>query len=341
MSLKSAVYIEKGRFELAEGTQVQPEAGEAMVRVGYVGLCGTDLHVYHGNMDHRVCPPGVIGHEMSGVIEAIGADVDGFAVGDRVVVRPLDYCGKCPACTAGHSHICHNLKFMGIDTAGALQSYWTVKARTLHKLPENVDLRRGALVEPLAVACHDVARARVAAGEKIVVLGGGPIGQLIALVSRARGAEVLISEPTAVRRDYAADAGFTTFDPTAGDLAAHVMEWTGNKGADVVFEVAGVQATVSAMTEIAAVRARICMVAIHSTKPQVDLFRFFWRELELVGARVYEAVDFDAAIGLIASGQVDVDALITSVHPIDHVQAAFETLDSPDPGMKTLLECEA
>jgi 2-desacetyl-2-hydroxyethyl bacteriochlorophyllide A dehydrogenase len=341
MPLKSAVYVEKGRFELAEGKRLEPRAGEVTIRVGYVGLCGTDLHVYHGNMDHRVCPPGVIGHEMSGVIEAVGDDVEGFAAGEHVVVRPLDYCGDCPACSAGHSHICHNLKFMGIDTTGALQSYWTVKARTLHKLPANVDLRRGALVEPLAVACHDVARARVAAGEKVVVLGGGPIGQLIALVARARGADVLISEPTAVRRAYAANAGFATFDPATGDLAAHVMDWTGTKGADVVFEVAGVQATVSAMTDIAAVRGRICMVAIHSTKPQVDLFRFFWRELELVGARVYEAVDFDAAIALIASGQVDVDALITSVHPIDQVQAAFETLDSHDPGMKTLLECEA
>lgn len=337
--MKSAIYVEKGQFKIGEGERRAPEGDEVTLRVGYVGLCGTDLHVYHGNMDHRVCPPGVIGHEMSGVVETVGADVSGFKVGDKVVVRPLDYCGECPACTAGHSHICHKLKFMGIDTVGALQSYWTVKARTLHKLPDSVDLRRGALVEPLAVACHDVARARVAAGEKVVVLGGGPIGQLIALVARARGAEVLISEPTPVRRTYATDAGFSTFDPGSGSLTDHVMDWTGGKGADIVFEVAGVQPTVDAMTEIAAVRGRICMVAIHSAKAQVDLFKFFWRELELVGARVYEAADFDAAIELIASGQVDVDALITSVRPIDDIQLAFETLDSPDPGMKTLLEC--
>lgn len=337
--MKSAIYVEKGQFKIGEGERRAPASDEVTLRVGYVGLCGTDLHVYHGNMDHRVCPPGVIGHEMSGVVETIGAKVSGFKVGDKVVVRPLDYCGECPACDAGHSHICHKLKFMGIDTVGALQSYWTVKARTLHKLPDSVDLRRGALVEPLAVACHDVARARVAAGEKVVVLGGGPIGQLIALVARARDAEVLISEPTPVRRIYATDAGFATFDPGSGSLTDHVMAWTGGKGADIVFEVAGVQPTVDAMTEIAAVRGRICMVAIHSAQAQVDLFKFFWRELELVGARVYEAADFDAAIELIASGQVDVDALITSVRPIDDIQLAFETLDSPDPGMKTLLEC--
>ncbi|PIB95240.1 zinc-binding dehydrogenase [Caulobacter sp. X] len=337
--MKSAIYVGQGRFEIGPGDRLRPGPGEVTLEVGYVGLCGTDLHVYHGNMDHRVCPPGVIGHEMSGVITDLGDNVDGFAKGDQVVVRPLDYCGDCPACHAGHSHVCHKLKFMGIDSSGALQSFWTVKARTLHKLPASIDLRRGALVEPLAVACHDVARARVQAGERVVVLGGGPIGQLIALVAKARGAEVLISEPTAVRRQYAADAGFAAFDPTTGDLAAHVTEWTEGKGADVVFEVAGVQATVTAMTDIAATRGRICMVAIHSSKPQVDLFRFFWRELELVGARVYEAVDFDAAIELIASGAVDVDALITSVRPIDEIQKAFEAMDSADPGMKTLLEC--
>ncbi|WP_095012074.1 zinc-dependent alcohol dehydrogenase [Tsuneonella mangrovi] len=337
--MKSAVYVAKGHFEVAEGRRLNPGTGEVTVKVGFVGLCGTDLHVYHGHMDHRVCPPGIIGHEMSGVVEAIGDEVEGFAPGEKVVVRPLDYCGKCPACLAGHSHICHNLKFMGVDTTGALQSYWTVKARTLHKLPNGIDLRRGALVEPLAVACHDVARARVATGDKVVVLGGGPIGQLIALVARAKGADVLVSEPAAVRREYSAKAGLASFDPASGDLTAHVMDWTNGKGADVVFEVAGVQATVSTMTDIAAVRGRICVVAIHSSKPQVDLFRFFWRELELVGARVYEAVDFDDAIELIANGEVDVDALITQVLPIEQVQHAFETLDSPDPGMKTLLEC--
>lgn len=339
--MKSAVYVEKGRFELSGGEQHSPGAGEVTLKIGYVGICGTDLHIYHGHMDHRVCPPGIIGHETSGTVVAVGEGVTDFTVGDKAVVRPLDWCGECPGCKAGHSHICHQLKFMGIDTVGGMQSFWTVKQRTLHKLPDQVDLKRGALVEPLAVAVHDVNRARVTAGEKVVVLGGGPIGQLIALVSRARGAEVLISEPTPVRRKYATDAGFAAFDPTGGDLVAQVMEWTGNKGADVVFEVAGVQPTVDAMTEVASVRGRICIVAIHSSKPQIDLFKFFWRELELVGARVYEAADYDAAIELLAKNAFDVDSFITAVLPIDDVQKAFEKLDSADPGMKTLLECGA
>nr|WP_235936782.1 alcohol dehydrogenase catalytic domain-containing protein [Steroidobacter agaridevorans] len=304
-------------------------------------MCGTDLHIYHGKMDHRVHPPGIIGHEMSGTVAVLGESVKGFAVGDNVVVRPLDYCGSCPACTAGHSHVCHRLKFMGVDSTGALQSYWTVKARSLHRLPDNVDLKRGALVEPLAVACHDVARSRLRAGERAVVLGGGPIGQLIALVGKALGAHVLVSEPHALRRTYAADAGIEVFDPTGANLAEHVEAWTGSKGADVVFEVAGVPQTVQMMTKIAAVRGRICMVAIHSSQPPVDLFRFFWRELELLGARVYQAEDFDRAIELIASGQIPVDPLITSVRPLADVQRAFEMLDTGQAGMKTLLECRA
>lgn len=338
--MQRAQYCGHHRFEVGPGQKANPGVDEVTLRVAYVGLCGTDLHIYHGHMDHRVKPPGVIGHEMSGTVAMIGSGVTGFSIGDKVVVRPLDYCGNCPACRAGHSHVCHKLKFMGVDTAGALQSYWTVKARTLHRLPEHVDLKDAALVEPLAVACHDVSRSRLAPGERAVVLGGGPIGQLIAIVGRARGAEMLVSEPNLTRRTYAANAGFKVCDPSVEDLVAHVDDWTGGKGADVVFEVAGVQATVDMMTKVASVRGRICMVAIHSTTPTVDLFRFFWREIELLGARVYEAADFEAAIALIADGKIAVEPLITSVAPLQNVQQAFEALVGANAGMKTLIECQ-
>ena len=147
--MKAAQYIGNKSFSIVEGTAIPPGEGEVRLQVGYVGICGTDMHIYHGVMDQRVAPPKTIGHEMSGIVMEVGQGVTNVALGDRVVVRPLDYCGECPACVAGHTHVCQNLKFMGIDTPGAMQSSWTVKARTLHKLPENVSLQQGALVEPL------------------------------------------------------------------------------------------------------------------------------------------------------------------------------------------------
>lgn len=339
--MTAAQYIGNQQFNLVEGSTIKPAADEVRLDVGYVGICGTDMHIYHGVMDKRVGPPQVIGHEMSGVVAELGEGVTGFEIGDRVVVRPLDYCGECPACEAGCSHICHKLKFMGIDTPGAMQSSWTVKARTLHKLPENVSLKLGALIEPLSVAVHDVERARLKAGEKAVVLGGGPIGQLIALVAKSVGADVLVSEISDVRREFAEQIGVGTIDPAKEDIEARVNEWTDGKGADVVFEVSGVKPAIDAMTQIAAVRGRICMVAIHANAPEVNLFHFFWKELEMMGARVYEASDFDKAIEIVANGGINLEPFITSVNTLPEIGSAFAGLDGNPAGMKALLSCGA
>ena len=339
--MQAAQYIGNKSFKVVEGHAIAPKAGEVRLNVGYVGICGTDMHIYHGVMDQRVSIPQTIGHEISGVVAEIGEGVTGFAIGDKVVVRPLDWCGDCPTCNAGHTHICQNLKFMGIDTPGAFQSSWTVKARTLHKLPAGVDLKQGALIEPLSVACHDVRRSRLKAGEKVVVLGGGPIGQLVAAVAKSVGAEVLVSEPNASRCAFADKLGVRSINPIESDLAAYVNEWTGTKGADVVFEVSGVKPAIDAMTQIAGRRGRIVMVAIHSTKPEIDLFQFFWKELELLGARVYEAADFDWAIELIASGQIDLAPFISSISPLTDIASAFANMDGNPLGMKALVECNA
>ncbi|XQW83606.1 zinc-dependent alcohol dehydrogenase [Thalassotalea piscium] len=337
----AARYIGNKGFDLVAGEVHAPKAGEVRLNVGYVGICGTDMHIYHGVMDQRVSIPQTIGHEISGVVAEIGEGVEGFTLGDKVVVRPLDWCGNCPTCNAGFTHICQNLKFMGIDTPGAFQSSWTVKARTLHKLPAGVDLKQGALVEPLSVACHDVRRSRLKAGEKVVVLGGGPIGQLVAAVAKSVGAEVLVSEPNESRRAFADELGVKAVNPIEQDLAAYVDEWTETKGADVVFEVSGVKPAIDAMTQIAGRRGRIVMVAIHSVKPEIDLFQFFWKELELLGARVYEAEDFDWAIQLIASGQIDLIPFISSVSPLADIGSAFASMDNNPQGMKALVECNA
>lgn len=338
--MQAAEYIGNKSFRIVAGQAIKPQADEVRLDVGFVGICGTDMHIYHGVMDQRVNPPHTIGHEISGVVAELGSEVTNLQVGDRVVVRPLDYCGDCPACNAGHSHVCHNLKFMGIDSVGAFQNSWTVKARTIHKLPENVSLEQGALIEPLSVACHDISRSRLKAGEKAVVIGGGPIGQLVALVAKSVGAEVLISEVNNERRKFSARYDIETINPLEQDLQEYVSKWSDGKGADVVFEVSGVQPAVEAMTQIAAVRGRICMVAIHSQKPPVDLFQFFWRELELVGARVYEDADFEMAIDLVASGKVDLEPFITSVSELADISSAFASMDNNPTGMKALVSCQ-
>ncbi len=315
-----------------------PAAGEVPVRIAYCGICGTDMHVFHGNMDARVGFTRVLGHEMSGVVEADG---EGLAKGQKVVVRPLDHCGDCPACNAGHVHICHNLKFLGLDTDGAMQEIWNVPAHTLHILPDDIRMDHAALIEPVAVACHDVRLSGLQEGEDVVVIGGGPIGVLVAMVARDGGGKVLISEPNEHRLEILNKLGFDTVNPIKQDLKAEVMKRTGDKGAEVVFEVSGTQPGVDAMTEVAATKARIVMVAIHAQKPAIDLFQFFWRELQLIGVRVYEPEDYEKAITMITSGGVDADTVITDVAPLSDIQKAFESLDASPTAMKSLIKVGA
>jgi threonine dehydrogenase-like Zn-dependent dehydrogenase len=247
-------------------------------------------------MDARVGSHRVIGHEMSGTIAALGENVQGLEPGDPVVVRPLSACGDCPACQRGHAHICHNLKVLGVDIDGAFQQTWTVPAHTIHKIPTDLRLKHAALIEPLAVACHDVRRACLVAGEDALIIGGGPIGLLIALVVKHIGANVILSEVNTYRLELAQSLGFTTLNPRKVNVADEIYAQTAGKGADVIFEVSGTQAGVDTMTAAAATRCRIALVAIHDTKPAVDLFKFVLREIELLGARVYKPDDFNQAM---------------------------------------------
>lgn len=313
------------------------KAGEVRLKVAYVGVCGTDVHIYHGKMDARVKIPQVIGHEVSGIIDEIAEDVSDWKVGEKVTVRPLNPGQEVPA-DNGYRHIGQHLKFIGIDSPGGMQQYWSVPAFTLHRLPQNLPLSLGAMIEPLAVACHDIRLGELKAGENAVIIGGGPIGLLIALVARQKGAKVLISEVNQSRIEFIQSLGFQAVNPIEEDLVKRVESFSDGAMADVVFEVSGVQAGVTAMTQLPKVRGRIVMVAIHSEPKAVDLFRFFWREIKLIGARVYEPEDFEEAIAFAASGVLPLAEMITQISPLSDAQQVFETIDQNPAGMKYLLE---
>lgn len=334
--MKAAFYEGNKQIRVGDCVPVKPKAGEVQLKVSHVGICGTDLHIYHGAMDGRVTFPQIMGHEMSGVVAAVGEGVTNVQVDDPVTVMPLDttLCNQDDP----FKHIGSDMKFMGIDTQGAFQSHWTVPAFTLHKLPKSLSLKHGALLEPLAVACHDVRLAELKAGEHAVVLGGGPIGMLVALVARAHGAEVTLSEISSYRVDFAKSLGLDAVNPKDTDLEEHVKAKTDGLGTDVVFEVTGSAAGAATMTKLPKIRGRIVVVGIHPNPNPVDLFQFFWKELVLIGARVYEDEDFEAAIKLADSGDLPLDKIITETYPIDNAQSAFERMDSGGDVMKLLLE---
>ncbi|WLS43607.1 alcohol dehydrogenase catalytic domain-containing protein [Micromonospora profundi] len=336
--MKAVVYRGARDLAIEDHAPQAPGPGQVRIEVAYTGICGTDLHIFHGDMDARVGASAVLGHEMSGRIAAIGEGVTGWSVGQAVTVMPTRACGRCPACRRGDSHICHSMDFLGIDSPGAMQSSWTVPADLVLALPDDLPLDHAALVEPVAVAVHDVGRGRIVPGEQVVVVGGGPVGVLIAAVARDRGAQVLLVEPDGFRRSVAARIGIEAVDPGPIDVVALVNERTGGAGADVAFEVSGSAGGVGTAVDVLTTRGRLVLVAIHPQPRPVNLHRFFWRELELVGARLYQRADVAEAIRLVAAGVVPARELISRVLSVEDVTDAFVALEGGGGVLKVLLD---
>ncbi|GAB5558950.1 MAG: alcohol dehydrogenase catalytic domain-containing protein [Synoicihabitans sp.] len=336
--MKSAVYRGDRQISVEPSVPVAPGPGEVRVGVAFCGVCGTDMHIFHGHMDQRVDMPQAIGHEVSAVVLECGAGVESVQPGDAVAVRPLHF-GEPAGFDRGNAHVGKNLKFIGIDLPGGMQGSWTVPAYTLHRLPEGMSLEHGAMIEPAAVAVHDVRLGKVKAGETCVVIGGGPIGLLIALVAKQKGARVILSEINASRLTLAESIGLEVVNPLAGDPVEKITAMTDGAMADCVFEVSGSAPGVELMTQLPCARGRIVMVAVHPEPRPVDLFKFFWSEVTLIGTRLYEEQDFDEAISLVSRGEVDVAPLITSINPIEQVQQIFEEIENNPAGVKYLINC--
>jgi 2-desacetyl-2-hydroxyethyl bacteriochlorophyllide A dehydrogenase len=334
--MRASSYGGAGRFTTVDVPMPKAEAAEALLRVWRVGICGTDLHIFQGHLDHRVPKGGVIGHEtFAEVVEAPAEG--GFKTGDRVVVDPVVSCGGCRACRIGAYYLCQHLKVRGVDVTGGMQEYWTVPVAQMLRVPDALSDDQAAVVEPLAVATHDVDRAGVKRGDRVLVFGGGPIGTLIALVARERGAEVAVAEINPYRIDILESYGLTTVGP---DIDPHrfVKAWTNDDGVDVAFEVTGNPAAVRVVTDVVRVWGTVSIVAIHAEPMPVNLYRMFERELTLQGARLYSRRDWEEAIRLAASGAVSLAPLVSRTIPLDGLQEGMQQALAGGPVMKILVD---
>lgn len=337
--MKGAYYQGNKSFGVGDSPPRPPGAGEVRLDIAYAGICGTDVHIYLGHMDHRIRIPQVIGHEMSGTVAEIGRGVTEFKISDKVVVRPVVSCGRCPACKAGHYNVCYHINVLGVDTPGCFQGSWTVPAATLHRLPDDIDPKLAAVIEPAAVAAHAIRVGQVTEKEPVVVIGAGPIGILVALESKIKGANVIVAEINPFRINLAREFGLEVVNPLETDLPAYIVEKTGGAGADVVFEVTGLAPGAEVMTKLARSRGRIVIVGIFAEPVPVNLGQILWRELKVFGVRLYEPVDFETAIPMVASRAVPFERLISDVRPLERVQDTFAEIERGANFMKVLLEC--
>lgn len=337
--MRSSFYEGERRFRVGPAAVPKPGPAEALLRVRRVGICGTDLHIFQGHLDHRIPKGGVIGHETLAEIAQAPA-ASGFRAGERVVVEPLRTCGECRACRMGAAYLCYRLRVLGVEEPGGMQEYWAVPTSRLLRVPATLGDDEAAVIEPLAVATHDVRRAQVKEGDAVVVIGGGPIGALIAMVARHRGARVLLSEINPFRIEILKKLRIDVAEPDR-DLTGLVEAWTGGDGADVVFEVTGNPAAVRVMTALVRVWGTISMVAIHGEPLPVDLYRFFARELTMHGSRLYTREDWEEAITLASTGAVSLAPLVTHRLPLASLQYGMEEALRGGPVMKVLIDLGA
>lgn len=317
-----------------------PKANEVKIKVHYCGICGTDFHIAKGELDNRIGSfPQAIGHEASGIIEECGENVTGYKPGDRVIVRPLSYCGECPECKSGNENVCRNVKYLGIEKEGAFQPYWNVEANIIHKVPDVLSLKEAALVEPLAVCCHAIKRSEIKKTQSVVVIGGGPIGFMTALVLKSKGVDVSVSEINTERSKNCINAGICTLNPTSDDIEKYICDKTGGHGADVVFEASGSQGALDIAPDLICPNGKLITIATYGKPMNVDIRKFHYKQISIVTTRAYQKDDFEEAISLLENKILDANLLISKIMPLNELTKALELGADKTDIVKILIDC--
>ncbi len=329
-----------GRADLRLEEVPEPEAGpgEVKLRVLYAGICGTDVHELYegplftpGDVPHPlsgVTNPVILGHEMSGEVVEVGAGVTGVSVGDLVAVEPLQTCGTCAFCCSGAYNLCPTRAAHGLSRAGgAFSQYTAVTERMAHRLPPEIDALRGALVEPLTVGMHAARRAGVPPGGTAAVLGAGPIGLAAGLCLAAAGVEVILSDPSARRREAARELGFEHIvDPVGEDAATRILDLTDGVGVDAAIDAAGVQPALETALDATRVDGCVVVVAVPLAPIVLEIPRFRRREVRLTMSAGPLTQDWADVIRMMADGHVQPDGWTETIAFDDIVAAGFEPL---------------
>lgn len=328
-------------MELREVPVPQPGPDEVRIRVARIGICGSDIHVWHGN--HPFTPfPVVQGHEFCGYLDALGSDVRDLTVGALVTAMPQIVCGTCGACRKGMFNICENLKVRGFQADGCGQEYFVTKADRIVTLPDDFTLDQGAFMEPVAVAVHAVDRLGDVAGENIVVTGAGPIGNLIAQVAQLKGAKVLLTDINDLRLERAHASGIPNTANTRTETLANAADKLfGEDGFSMALEAAGAPQAIAGLVPSINKGGTIMIVGVYGDKPAVDLARVGEHELDIKGSMMYWTDDWIEARRLLEKGIV-LKPLIDGVYPLEKWADAYAEIDSNQQNiMKLMVDADA
>ncbi len=346
--MKAAILSAPNQLSLKDTPSPTLEAGDMLIRVRAATLCGTDIRIYRGRKTAGVRYPSVIGHEFAGELADTGGH-EGFSVGDHVALCPAMACGYCQQCKRGYENLCEHGANIGYEVDGAFAEFIripasAVRAGNLRCIPAGMSFEEVALAEPLACVLNGQNRVGLSSEDTVVILGGGPIGQLHVRVARLRGARrIILCDPNSPRRDMALAAGAdVVIDSRHDDVTRRVLDETGGHGADVAICAIGSINLARQVTDLVAYAGRVSLFAGFSAGETavMDVNAIHYRELVVTGAFGLSRENYDQAFELIASGRLDVKPLITHRFALDDIIKAFETAESDRSAIKVAVVSE-
>lgn len=331
-----------GVIEFNEVPTPEPQAGEVLIKIQKIGVCGSDIHVFHGKHPFTSYPV-TQGHEVSGEVAALGDGVDKFHVGQKVTIEPQVVCGTCYPCRHGKYNLCEELKVMGFQTTGTASTFFAVGQSKVTPLPDSMSFDQGAMIEPLAVAVHAVKQAGDVNGRRVAVLGAGPIGNLVAQTAKGMGAaSVMVTDISDLRLDLAKQCGIDFCVNTKdNDFGEAMLEAFGPDKADVIYDCAGNDTTMGQAIQYARKGSTIILVAVFSGMATVDLAVANDKELDIKSSMMYRHEDYVDAIALAAAGKIKLDLLMSKTFRFQEYLQAYQHIDAHrETTMKVLIDVQ-
>lgn len=317
--------------------------GQVLIKIKKIGICGSDIHVYHGTHPFTSYPI-TQGHEVSGQVASLGEGVTGFAVGQKVTIEPQVYCGKCYPCRHGKYNLCEELKVMGFQTTGAASEYVVVDASKVTALPDALSYDEGAMIEPLAVTVHAAKQFPDIQGAKVVILGCGPIGILLVQACKALGAEqVLITGHSEYRLELAKECGADfTVNTKSEDFGEALFRAFGPDKADVIYDCAGNDTSMGQAIQYARKGSMIILVAVFGKMANVDLAVLNDHELDLNTSMMYRHGDYVDAIRFVNEGKIKLKPLMSKHFAFENYLEAYQYIDTnKEKTMKVLIDVDS
>lgn len=311
---------------------------EVLLKIKRVGICGSDMHIYHGT-NPLATYPRIVGHEVAAEVVEVGENVTNVAVGDHVVIEPINYCGKCYACKSGRPNVCKELSVFGVHEDGGMREFSVLPSKQVHKVSPAVDWDEAVMAEPYTIGAQATWRGNVQKGETVFIQGAGPIGITVLKMAKLRGATTIISDITNERLQFAKENGADhTINPSEVDVKTKINEITNDEGANVVIDAVGTPQTFELSIEVASPAGHVVSLGFDVKPSAIAMMPITKKELTITGSRL-QTNQFGKVVELINNKKLTHGGLVTHKFPLSEVKKAFKFVEeNPQLVRKAVIE---